>query len=228
MKKITTIIAIVFMTLNAFAQKPVKGDMGMTAGFNGLANLGVSTTTPTGTLLFRYYLKDDMAARLSLNFTNRNFSTSFTDDSSDVFTSSNKSSSWAIAIGAQKSFGTIKNIEPYFALDIYVGSGKSNVSDSETVFKNGDFVKTMTEPGSTFSWGVTPSVGFNWFFVDHFAIGAEFGWGISASSTKEGISTYSTKFGSTTVTTTNRTATSKGTYIGGSGSGMITFSVFFD
>jgi len=230
MKKITAMIAIVFMTLNAFAQKPVKGDMGMTFGFNGLSTLGVTTTTPTGTLLFKYYITDNLAARASLNFTSSSFSTDLIDTGATHYETSTKSSSWGIAIGAQKSCGTIKRIEPYIGLDLYVGSGVNGKIDDMTTDSSGNFsIHTVTTPGATFSWGVTPVVGFNWFFDDHFALGAEFGWGIGMSSTKSGETVETIHFGTNpdTVIKTNSTS-SKSSSIGGNASGLITFSVFFD
>ncbi|TSA50636.1 MAG: hypothetical protein D4R43_01960 [Sphingobacteriales bacterium] len=228
MKKITAIISIVLMSFSAFAQKPVKGDMGFTMGFNGLSVLGVTPTAATGTLLFRYYITDNLAGRAALNFSNSNFSTSLTDTGGAIITTSTKSSSWAVSLGIQKSCGTIKNIEPFCGADIYVGGGMSNKTDNKTLLKSGDFFEEVTTPGSTFSFGVTPFVGFNWFFTDHFSLGAEFGWGVGMSNTKAGSTVSTTHFGSTDTVITTPSASAKGMSIGTNSSGLITFSVFFD
>ena len=228
MKKIFALLAFALLASGAYAQKPVAGDKGITFGFNGLSNLGVTTTAPTGTLLFRYYMKDNMAARIALNFGNSNLSTEMTDDSGTVTTTSSKSNSWSIAVGGQMSMGSIDKLEPYIGADILVGSGKTGATENKTLMTNGDFTEMKVEPGSTFSWGIIPCMGFNYFISDHFALGAEFGWGIGASNTGEGVSTTTVKFGSTTVITTTKTPSSKGMTIGGNASGLITISAFFD
>ena len=90
--------------------------------------------------------------------------------------------------------------------------------------------ESNTKMGSTFKFGLTPCIGFNYFFTDWFSIGAEFGWGFASSSTGNSTTTMTVISGGTTTTTTSTSLGSKASSIGNqsSGAGLLNISVFFE
>ena len=51
----------------ASAQKPVTGGMGLTGGLTTITGTA-NTSSPSGTLMFKYYMKDNIAFRAGVNF----------------------------------------------------------------------------------------------------------------------------------------------------------------
>ena len=76
-------------------------------------------------------------------------------------------------------------------------------------------------------FGITPLIGFNFFFTENFAFGAEFGWGIGISNQGAGTYTTTVKFGSNETTTELETGKLSEMSIGNSGRGQFTASIFF-
>ncbi len=228
MRKITLVVVFALASLSAFAQKPAQGDMGFTFGLNGLANIGVNAgVIPTGTLLFRYYFSDNMAGRLGVNFGMGSTTVEDNSDTADLVKTVTKSNTWALNIGLQKSMGDNEKLEPYAAVDLWVGGGKSGDIDETHTLSGGAISETHTEPGGSFSFGLTPIIGVNWFVMKQMAIGAEFGWGLNIGSTGEGTVTSTFTSGGTTNTVVTKSASSSSFNLGGHASGLITASFFF-
>jgi hypothetical protein len=247
MKKLFIAVSLIASSFAAFAQKPVAGDKGFTFGVNGLGAFGLSGTNQTGagngmspTMLFRYYLADDMAVRAGLNY-QRAGNTKTTDLTATAGTKTETKTGgngqFAITLGIQKSLGSAEKLEPYVGADLLFGVGKVNgtLETTTTVTDatkaggtNGDYTKTTNTLASQTRIGILPAVGFNYYFSDKFAFGAEFNWGFVYNNQGTGSSKTETKVGSntTTTTTTGGTSTKAGTF-GNYGSGLITVSVFF-
>ena len=224
MKKTILSICLLATTTFAFAQKPATGDHSFTFGVSGISTIGVSTPNFTSSLLFKHYLSDNMAARVGINFSSTSAKTA---DHGDSLTSTVKTSGWGLNLGAQHSFMGTDRLDPYIGADLQIGSegGKTEAHDSYT--SPGTVTDMKTEGGSTFSFGIVPCVGFTYYFTDWFGFGAEFGWGISMSSTGESTSTTTVASGGTTTVTTSKSGTSKANEIGTSGSGMVTVTIGF-
>lgn len=249
MKKLFIAVSLIASSFAAFAQKPVAGDKGFTFGVNGLGAFGLGGTnqttasssgTITPTLLFRYYLADDMAVRAGLNYgrsgkTTTNDLTSTAGTKTETKTGGN--GQFAITLGIQKSLGSSEKLEPYVGADLLFGVGKVNGTLEQTTTvtdatkaggTNGDYTKTTNTLASQTRIGILPAVGFNYYFSDKFAFGAEFNWGFVYNNTGTGSSKTETKVGTNTTTTTTSggLSTKAGTF-GNYGSGLITVSVFF-
>ena len=236
--KFFAVLISLFGTVNIFAQdmKPHDGEMGFTFGVNGLSSIGVTADLNlTQTLLFRYYLSDNMAARVGLNFSNAN-STTYDLTQGFKTTTNLKSSGLGLNLGVQHNFMGTDRLEPYMAVDLGIGTGgsSSNVLSEEADSVGNPITpanssETDVQDGSTFSFGITPSMGFNYFLNKWFSVGAEFGWGIWSSSTGDGTTTVTTILnGGTPTINTSTSLGGKSMGIGTSGSGLITVSVFFD
>jgi hypothetical protein len=209
MKKLFVVLSLVLATsFAAFAQRPVAGAKAFTFGlenpFGGSANVDpIGSASPTGSLLFKYYVSDHIAARFSINYTKSSdklLDTAGTVFSGQEFEAKTSTSRFAIAVGAQKAFGEGEKLEPYIGADIFFAktSGKyfertevvnvngGTVGDFQEVNTNAyfnPFTSTYVAPTTTF--GLAPVVGFNYFFTENFAFGAEFGWGIGMVSSKK-------------------------------------------
>ncbi|MBX9851272.1 MAG: hypothetical protein K2X86_05870 [Cytophagaceae bacterium] len=247
MKKLFVVLSLVVATsFTAFAQRPVAGAKGFTFGVTGINNIGVGGAANTGlglsrsTLLFRYYVADGLAVRVGLGYENDkstivNDQTKFNGTKTTI--KNTGGGDFAITLGAQKSLGEGEKLEPYVGADLLIGMGGNGATTENTTEvtdatlaggTNGDFTTVKNTVEKTMSIGILPTVGFNYFFAENFAIGAEFNWGFVMSNTKTGEQTTTTKTGGTTTTTTTPTGfDTKGSEFGSFGSGLLTVSVFF-
>ena len=229
-KKIFALFLLCLAITPAFAQKPGAGDLAFTFGFNGLSNIGVTSNFgDMGTLLFRYYLADDIALRVRADLLLSTNKTDFSDTSGAGEHDITKSHFINLRGGFQKNFGTsLKHLEPYIAADIMFGLGKLNSTDNTTDFDPTNSVRVEVDPGNTVTFGLIVSAGFHYFFTDHFGAGVEFGYGIQNSHTGEGTTTITNISGATSTTTTSHTATSGSFTLGGfGGEGLIMLTVAF-
>ena len=238
MKKVTGIFICVLISLAAFSQKPVKGDKGFTFGLTGIP--GISLTTKgniTGSLGFRKMTSDKICLRLGINY-GAGYKKTRSDTSGNGIDTTvvAKQNAWLVSIGFQKNLGKMERLVPYYGAEIgYGGANGSRVTNVTVVGSSpagniGDFWLTeMANLGKSKVYGGRLLLGFNYFFADHFAFGAEFGY--SKLYTKSTNGTVTTKIGSangaTLSTSTPNSASSIDRQLATDGSGNITFSVYF-
>lgn len=239
MKK--TLLTLALLTLGAstlFAQyKPEEGTYGITFGITGLQTVNLEPLS-SGTVGFRYVMANNLWARVNLNVTS--LATKSENTTGGILTTNKTNGmNYALSIGAQKNFEGTDRLNPYFGIDLSIGNsgGGKTVNRSEVVNAdstqtpgdaNGDFYQTTTKNSKGMSIGLTPVVGFQYFFAQNFAVGGEFGWGFFMNSVKGGETTVESKVGSnTTNTTTTNNTKSSSSGLGTSGSGRITVTVFF-
>lgn len=186
-------------------------------------------------MLFRDYLSDNMVARVGLNLINT--STTVNSLSQGVkTTTTDKTSGFALNVGMQHNFTGTDRLEPYMAIDLGIGTGgsssnvRSEAADSvgnPTTPENS--VVTDTKNGGTFAFGLTPSMGFNYFLNQWISVGAEFGYGLWSTSTGDGTTTVTTVTnGGTPSVTTSTSLGGKSMTLGGSSTGSFNLSIFFD
>ncbi|MFA6924213.1 MAG: hypothetical protein WC223_08140 [Bacteroidales bacterium] len=142
MKKFNLFLICFLSAVVIYAQKPTQGYKGFTAGINGLIqNITVNgNASTTGTLLFKYYLADDLALRGGINFgklsglydkdgvtfveygkTVGDTAQKFGGDGIHQETKTCKGSQLNFEIGAQKSFGDNEKLEPYMGGALFFG-----------------------------------------------------------------------------------------------------------
>jgi len=237
MKKATFLVLILLGgTLSLFAQgnKPTAPAFGFTFGVQGLQNLSVVTNPTVG---FRYWMENGMTGRLSLNLATTNHTVVSNDpnDSGTENTVTTKNTNFGIAIGVQKNFTGTKNLNPYAGVDLGVstaGGGTltqraESVDSTSLLGAVGNYQETVTTNPKGISIGLTPFVGFDYFFVPNLSLGVEFGWGLSTANQKDGKVETTSKFGSTTTTTSVSGGSDKNFTLGSHGSSTITMTVFF-
>ncbi|MFN6947125.1 MAG: hypothetical protein ACK4ND_19460 [Cytophagaceae bacterium] len=242
MKKFFIAFALFAATsVSVFAQdeesnKPEAGSIGFTFGVNNLFGGGAQWFNQglgqTNTLLFRYYLADNMAARVGLAYTRSGNTTTNLVNGVET-TDKNSESSFDISLGGQLSLGSAPKLEPYIGADLVIGRGSaSEYFRSDVVATEGgtvgDFFERTDNFGATMRVGLIPVVGFNYYFSKNFAIGAEFGWGYMASFTSGGSFDQSQRTGTVTTLTDGESNLSTRTGdFGNFGRGMLAVSVFF-
>ena len=229
MKKLFLSPILFLMITSAMAQKPEEGDMGVTFGIEGLATVDVTSMFGgLSTVMFRYYLKDDLALRSRINV---NWSQN-TSEQSDTTGFSNKVVTKGhyvnINVGLQKDFGNVKRLEPYVTGELSVTAAKTGISETTNIISPEYMVVTNVDPGGTFGVGLVSNVGFNYFPTERLSFGAELGYGLTFNFANEGTTTVTTTVSGTTTVETSSTPKSHSFSLGGTGGlGVITISYFF-
>ncbi len=206
MKKTILTLALASLVGVVAAQKPAAGAMGFTGGLSSLVGSPTSGPSQTGSLQFKYYVSDGLAARVGLLIkTGAGNGTTVSDTSGagqgvakETTTIKSGGLGWALSLGAQKSLGGTDKLDVYTGADLYFGGTTGKVTDKEEkvtklpvpapapgvgVDAVGDFKKTVTTTPGSFNMGLNAFVGFQYFFVEKLAIGAEFAYGYGYSST---------------------------------------------
>ncbi len=229
MKKILLSVCLLATSIFAFAQKPAEGDHSFTFGISGINTIAVSAPSATGTLLFKHYLKDDVAARIGLSVgTNSTSFTQATFTGGDSIKNTTSSTTWAISLGIQKCFKGTDKLETFIGADILIGGGSSKSNSFSQTSSNPIFnTTTDVTNGSTFKFGFVPCIGMNYFIADWLAVGAEFGWGYISQSIGEGTTTTTVVAGSTSTPSTTKTGKTTNSGFQNSSHGMITVTAAF-
>ena len=250
MKKLILLFACCSCLLNASAQndsnpyKPVKRDLGFAFNLNGLINnIGLNSMNDVNGnefFLVRNMLDDDLAFRAGFGITSRSDKWSTVDS---VFTSGPTRVKWDssssrvdiyFAPGLEKHFANTGRLDPYIGAELKIGllgktKTKSNTVSEDTVGTGTLEVKGELAGGT--SLGINLIAGFNYFFSNRIAIGAEYSWGFNSSSIGGDWSTTTidTPANATSTSTTRAVGsnlTSNSGFLVGSTAG-ITLSYFF-
>jgi opacity protein-like surface antigen len=219
MKKLMIFVGALTLTGSLFAQKPASDDAKYS--LEGLANLnttdGMSFAAPS--LRFRYFVNDNIAARVQFGFGG--------DGSSIVSTPSKESHTYAnatgdktgtvdiarsafdVQLGAEYHLAGTDKMSPYFTGHIGFGKGSeeqtwtdvfySNPADptSELGYAEG-FSVSATGGYSTFSWGV--GAGFDYYVADNLYLGLELNLTSRAVTNDDVVKNVTTPAGSSTIT----------------------------
>jgi opacity protein-like surface antigen len=211
MKKLWLLL-FVLIASSSLAQaqlKPVKGDLGLGFRFSGLADLSLDefSTDAFGApqVLVRYYLSNKFALRASIGVDLNSGQTALRSSVLDSvnFDTIRRIDSTVKTSVDRLGFSITPGIEYHLKsqaakLDPYVGvtipisylGGVTTESDEEiSIYDFGseqdvfisELTTTLEEPGAL-SFGVNLLGGFNYFFSDNFAIGAEYSLGFIYTS----------------------------------------------
>lgn len=179
------------------------------------APTSVSDLVPQDMFFGRYYISSDLAVRVGLGINSTSMKTSEVDTVIATPTTTETSTSvfsFGINAGVEKHFASAaEKLDPYAGAQLSFGS-IGGVKQSQSVEVGGTspvsgLVENELPGGSHFGFDLLG--GFNFFFTDNFALGAEFSWGF-----------HSVKMGGDYTTTT--TTTSGGTTVITTGSGNAT------
>jgi outer membrane protein W len=207
--------------------KPVTGDWGLGFKLDGINSTSITHWNGNGTQLFgRYYFTDKVAMRLGFGINTYNSKSEMTEDVKDanqVIVGQNtqdiKTTQFGFGImpGVEYHMGSAASkLDPYVGAEIMVNSLGKMKSDT-TITQTDNSINysfnqnTTTEMKGSFTFGINAIVGFNYFFSDNFAIGAEYKWGFNSTTSGGDYSTTGT-------TSTTISGNSSNTVINNTGS----------
>lgn len=214
MKK--TIFTTVFMlaTVFAFAQKPVQGNVVTEAQFN----FGNNATTNFGlsALKFRYFVADDMVARLSLNLTGTSSTENFAENADGSGATGSydwKTSGFGVAVGVEKHYTGNANFSPYMGVQVGVESANSTAegTNSDGFSYMMDYSESSETKLSTF--GASVVLGGDYWIGNSFYVGTELGFGFTTRKWPETTMTTVTGGVTTTQVTPESTGMSFGQFV---------------
>jgi outer membrane protein W len=207
MKKTLLLAAFALAGTFAFAQKPASGDK--TVETSILLQTGtapVSFATPN--LRLRYFIADDLAARVSFVYesfkSTENF-TEKTDGTGGTGSVVTKASSFTFAPGIEKHFEGTSRLSPYVGGVLGLTfNGASEEWENSDGTKYAKDVKATIDGANTngdaagTAIGVSLVLGADYYITDGLYLGAEVLWGWETVSIKESTTTLTAAGGATT------------------------------
>ena len=188
MKKLAILVGAIALTGSTFAQKATTDNPFSLEGQLGFDASTLSFNAPT--LRFRYFVTDNIAARLTLGIANTSetfnyYETELTNGDGSG-TEVNKTSMFNVAIGGEYHFAGTDRLSPYAGLDILIGSGSStnDWSNYDGTGYTADYTRAIENKTSMF--GVNLVAGADYYFAENFYLGMELGLGFGATTVKEG------------------------------------------
>lgn len=157
----------------------------------------------------RYFLADDLAARVSLSLNNSSTKDYYYENPNNAGgegTEINKISMTTIALGAEKHFAGTDKLSPYIGADLVYGMGNTSAKwdKFDGIGYNADVTATVKNPTSMF--GLNLVAGTDFYFAENFYVGLELGLGFMSTSEKAGETVFTNA--GTSVTTLTEPAKS--------------------
>ncbi|MEY4791836.1 MAG: hypothetical protein RIT34_643 [Bacteroidota bacterium] len=221
MKKLMIFVGALTLTGSLFAQKPASDDARYS--LEGLANLntsnGMSFAAPS--LRLRYFVNDNIAARVQFGFggdgssvvnTPSHETHTYADatDATKTGTVQIDRSAWDLKLGAEYHLAGTDKMSPYFTANVGFGKGSetqtwtnvfySNPVDptSDLAYMNG-FSVAASGGYSTFSWGL--GAGFDYYVADNLYLGLELNLTSTSVTNDDVVKDITTPLSTSTVTT---------------------------
>jgi len=175
----------------------------------------VDDLVPQQMFFGRYYIASDLALRVGLGINSTSMKWEATDSAGTAITTqdgSTKAFSFGLGVGVEKHFASAATkVDPYMGAQINFSSLGKIKSDYNSSTNSDPAISTamVGEMAGGSAFGVDLIGGFNYFFTDNFAIGAEFSWGFMSASVGGDWSTSSTSTAGGTSTTVNTVGMAK-------------------
>ncbi len=188
MKKLAILVGAIALTGSTFAQKATAETPFSLEGQIGFNASTLSFNAPA--IRFRYFVKDNIAARVTLRVLNssttKNYFLDEDKNSGGSGTEINKIGGWSASLGGEYHFTGTERLSPYGGLDIVFGGGKTTNewTNFDGTGYNADYKRNIEAKTSTF--GVNLVAGTDYYFAQNFYLGLELGLGFQATTTKEG------------------------------------------
>ena len=215
MKKLMILVSAVALSTTMFAQKPASSDSRYS--LEGIINYngpnGFSWTAPN--LRVRYFVNDNIAARVQLGLSSTNEKTLYYEVAPGSGTGENidKTSGWTAQLGAEYHLEGTDKLSPYFMGAINIGGTSvsyEGANNDGLDYLNGNSYKGKT---SKSSFGLGIGAGMDYYVLENLYLGLELGWSWSKTTDKGG-SKETTFGGTTTQVDVDPTGSSSGMGIG--------------
>ncbi len=219
MKKTIICAALVCLAGFTYAQKPTAGDVTGDVELR-LQTGGDYVKVLSPNLNARYFLKDDMALRLSLGVSTSSTSQDYTenaDGTGGTGTVETSGSNFGIGVGIEKHFAGTDKLSPYVGAGISFSTGSSSETwtnaEQNTSGSYGYAAATTAKfDDSNSSFGIAVNAGADYYFTNSIYLGIEVGFGFETNSTGDSKGTYTS--GGTTSTFLSKGGSSSGISIG--------------
>jgi opacity protein-like surface antigen len=217
MKKLMIFVGALTLTGSLFAQKPASDDARYS--LEGLANLntsnGMNFTAPS--LRLRYFVNDNIAARVQFGFggdgssvvnTPSHETHTYADatDPSKTGTVQIDRSAWDLKLGAEYHLAGTDKMSPYFTANVGFGKGSEEQAWTNVFYDaTGDLAYTqgisVAASGGygTFSWGL--GAGFDYYVADNLYLGLELNLTSTTRTNENTIQDITSPLGTQTITT---------------------------
>ncbi len=193
MKKILAIAAVALLIgETASAQKANGGALTV----EGQISLWGPTQVVSPLIRGRYFLTDDLAARVQLGFFTNNSTNNFAenpDGSGNSGSMVRTNNYFDLRLGVEKHLGSHEKFSPYLGAEFMFGSGSaketwSNSNNGTTYTANDSRTMTGGWQGATPIYNPGTTIGFNlilgadYYVFEQLYIGAEFGYGFMSNN----------------------------------------------
>jgi hypothetical protein len=236
MSKIIVSLAFSMLVfISSYGQFNDAGAKCITFGINGLSNFSVTPSVGHGgTLLFKYFAKEDFAYRFLASAVISNSYSVSDNGTGTKNTSSNSNNTFGAGFGIQKTIAEFGKFNTYIGADIaanYSYSRTSNRTDyyqTQTSADAGDYRETITLRPAPISVGVYPLIGISYFFTKNFSAGLEYSPLISYSFPANGNTTTNQRsFGIDMAQISVNNSTSNAVNISTAGTALIDIAFYF-
>ena len=225
MKKVISLITVLFISLSVFSQTSdsestkkslIPADKinpySLEVNIGQQLGSGNNLVTAPG-VRFRYFLNQNMALRAGLNFSsfkNQRDFYSNNDGTGETGTYTTSSNSFNFSAGYEYHFASTNRLSPYVAIDLNFGTGTQKEEGDNANQYNYISNYSYTENTNSISFGTTLSTGLDFYVAENLFVGVEFGYRVRWSTTKEGSFSYSYDFDSGEGVIPGRSTTSSG------------------
>jgi hypothetical protein len=204
MKKIVLSASLVALSLFAKAQdatsehKPVLGDVTTEFSYGGIFNntqLGLAN----GQLKFRYFVADNLAARIGFNISSNSKTDHVLGNDDEVGTSTESTSNVGFNLGVEKHFSGSERLSTYAGADLLLQLNSESQKLTDTDYTGSNYVKGTSgkyKTGST-GLGLRLVTGADYYIVKKVYLGGELGWGFLYTIARD--TKVNFKNGSTTI-----------------------------
>ena len=199
MKKLFVLAGAVVLSSSLCAQKPTADNPFSLEGQLSYNTSSLSFNAPS--LRMRYFIMDDLAARVSLSINNastKDYYYELPDNAGGEGTEINKTSLTMISLGAEKHFAGTEKLSPYVGADLVFGMGNTSAKwdKFDGTGYNADFTAAAKAPISMF--GINLVAGTDYYFAENFYVGLELGLGFQSVTEKAGEFEFTTAGTTTT------------------------------
>ena len=191
MKKIAIMLGAVLMTSSLMAQKPSSDDSNysLEGMMNYDAGNGFSWNAPN--LRMRYFVNDNIAARVTLGISSDNTTTNVYEIGGEgTGTIDEGNMGWSLGLGAEYHLSGTDKLSPYFSLGFELGSQSYSEEWSNGLRDGDDYQYVMDQTAevstSSSSFGIGVGAGMDYYIAENIYLGVELGFGFGTSTDKGG------------------------------------------
>ena len=186
MKKLAILLGAVVMSGTLLAQKPSSDDSNYSLeGMINYSDAGFEWNAPN--LRMRYFINDNIAARVTLGFASNGISTNVYETGGEgTGTVDVNTMGLSLGLGAEYHLAGTDRLSPYFSAGFSIGSNSytEEWSNSDGMDYMADMTAEVKTSASTFGVGI--GAGVDYYVASNIYMGLEMGFGFGTSTDNGG------------------------------------------